>query len=525
MLAELGIAARYAAGLREFLRDRLSPEECRGLIARQFGNRERSFLQVLERAVFANPRSPYRKLLQHAGLEFPDVSRLVRQDGLEAALETLYDQGVYISLDEFKGRKPIRRGRLEIATKPGDFDNPLLARHYSAATSGSRGVRRRIVIDFDLLTHEAAYFYFFLQAFDLTHRPMGTWREIPPGAAGLKLVFRYAKLGKPVEKWFTQREILAHASDWKYALFTGGTLLASRMWGVALPVPQYVPSGNAAEVARWLAGVKAQGAPAVLDTNAGAGARVCIAAERDDLDIAGTFFRFGGEPFTAGKARLVEQAGAKAVCHYHMSEIGTLGMACATPEARDDVHLVTDKVGVIQRELLIGDSGRRVGALVLSSLLPSCPKIMLNVQSDDYGVLAKRACGCVFGELGFHWHLHGIRSYEKLTSSGVTFLGSELLDLVEEVLPARFGGSPVDYQFVEEEEDGLTRVSLVVSPKVGRVDEAEVVRAVLQRLSAVPGGRLMAGAWERDDTLRVDRREPYASAGFKILPLHVLENR
>ena len=58
-------------------------------------------------------------------------------------------------------------------------------------------------------------------------------------------------------------------------------------------------------------------------------------------------------------------------------------------------------------------------------------------------------------ELGFTTHLHTVRSYEKLTSGGVMFMGSMLHELLEETLPARFGGSPLDYQLVEEEEDGV----------------------------------------------------------------------
>jgi hypothetical protein len=150
---------------------------------------------------------------------------------------------------------------------------------------------------------------------------------------------------------------------------------------------------------------------------------------------------------------------------------------------------------------------------------------MLNVESDDYGVLESRPCGCVFGELGFRLHLHGIRSYEKLTSSGITFLGTGLLAVVEDVLPARFGGSPGDYQFVEEEENGISKVSIVVAPTVGAVDEQEVINVVLARLSACPGGHLMTDIWRRHGALQVARREPYATAAFKILPLNILNHK
>ena len=161
-------------------------------------------------------------------------------------------------------------------------------------------------------------------------------------------------------------------------------------------------------------------------------------------------------------------------------------------------------------------------SLVYTTLLPACPKLLLNVEMGDYGTLSERGCGCVWEELGMPVHLQGIRSYEKLTSAGMTFLGPELIRVVEEVLPARFGGGPTDYQFVEEEEGGLGRVSLVVSPRLGEVREQEVAEAVLRALEGCPGGELMAGVWRDGGTLRVRRQEPYSTAAAKILPLHLL---
>jgi len=150
---------------------------------------------------------------------------------------------------------------------------------------------------------------------------------------------------------------------------------------------------------------------------------------------------------------------------------------------------------------------------------------MLNVESDDYGVLAERDCGCPFGEIGFRRHLSSIRSYDKLTSEGMTFLGSELISLVEELLPARFGGRPIDYQFVEEESGGVSSINVVVSPRVGAVDEREIVEMVLASLrSHDVVKRLMADFWSRAATLRVVRREPYATGAAKVLLLHVLGN-
>ena len=131
--------------------------------------------------------------------------------------------------------------------------------------------------------------------------------------------------------------------------------------------------------------------------------------------------------------------------------------------AIDEVHLLLDKVAVLQYPKVVRPGLPPVGALHLTTLLPSCPKLMLNVETDDYGVLSERDCGCPLGALGFRTHLHDIRSYEKLTSEGMSFLGGDLLTLVEELLPQRFGGGPADYQLVEEEVGGLPKVSLVVA--------------------------------------------------------------
>jgi hypothetical protein len=62
-----------------------------------------------------------------------------------------------------------------------------------------------------------------------------------------------------------------------------------------------------------------------------------------------------------------------------------------------------------------------------------------------------------------------------------------MLHILEEVLPARFGGSPLDYQLLEEEdEQGFTRLSLLVSPRVALADEnaaLELIASALQRSS------------------------------------------
>jgi hypothetical protein len=151
---------------------------------------------------------------------------------------------------------------------------------------------------------------------------------------------------------------------------------------------------------------------------------------------------------------------------------------------------------------------------------------MVNVDTGDYGTLTRRRCGCTVEQAGFETHLHGIGSYEKPTSEGMNFLASDLVGLVEDVLPRSFGGGPTDYQLVEEDDDALPRVSVIVNPSLGELDDGELIAAVLRVLSA--GGeaqRMMADQWRAGGTLRVVRRAPYAVGGAKVLPLHSLGRR
>jgi hypothetical protein len=208
-------------------------------------------------------------------------------------------------------------------------------------------------------------------------------------------------------------------------------------------------------------------------------------------------------------------------CHYSLAEIGRLANACGAPEAPDDVHVAVDKIALLTREVEPAE-GVTIPGLVATSLLPSAPKVLINVELGDYAVRTNRACGCAWAGLGFTEHLHTIRSYEKLTSEGMHFIGADLIDLVEQTLPARFGGGPTDYQFVEEEENGLPRVSLVISPGIAIADTGAVVSTVLSSLAArSAANRMMADIWRDGRTLRVVRRDPFATRVGKIHALHV----
>ena len=513
---KLRASGTYLRELRRFLKTPIASEECPRIVAERLRRREQNFLATLDTAVFGQPLSPYVRLFNHAGIERGDVVRLTQEGGIEYALRQLAAAGVWFTYEEFKGRNVVRRGSLEFQVSPDDFDNRISPAEYWIETAGSRDVRRRSV-SLDILAHDAAYDALFLEAFNLIDRPIGLWRPVPPALAGLHIVLRLAKLGKQVEKWFSHNVV-----KWTQLNFVLG-IYGNRLLGARLPLPEHVPLGQAVRVAQWLATKRRQGMPALMNTNASSAVRVCQAALEHGLDISGTFFTVGGEPFTPAKAKIVAKTGSKAVAPYTMNEVERIALPCAMPTDLDDGHVTADKLAVIQREKRVGADGPVVKTLLLTTVMPVTPKLMFNVETDDYAILEDRDCGCLLQRLGLKTHLRQIRSIDKLTSEGMTFLGSRLLTLVEEILPARFGGSPTDYQFVEEEEDGLPKISIVVSPRIGPVDDAQLVNAVLTFLGEGHKARSMAAErWREAETLRVVRREPYTTVAAKILPLHIL---
>ena len=231
--------------------------------------------------------------------------------------------------------------------------------------------------------------------------------------------------------------------------------------------------------------------------------------------------RVSAEPFTAAKADIVRRAGCTAMSWYATGEAGIIGLPCSDRTEVDEVHFMADKLAMIRRERQIGP-GQAVLVNVYTSLVPSTAKLLLNFVSDDYAVIGRRVCGCPLEALGYTTHMHTIRSWEKLTSEGMTFCGHDLIRLIEEVLPSRFGGTAADYQFLETERAGLPKVDLLVSPRLGRVDEDAVLATVLGFLDNTPGAQTDRGdRWRQGNTVSVVRAEPVATAASKVMALHV----
>lgn len=522
-LSDLKMYGRFALGLRSFLRQKLSLEEAKEMVRRRMADREENFLRFIERGIFGYSHSPYRPLLKLAGCELEDIRKMVRANGLEATLRALRDSGVYIKFEEFKGREPIvRQGRV-FEVQAHDFDNPYLSRFYQARTGGTTGAGTRVEIDLEHLAERAAQNILAYDAYGILDAPMAIWHGILPDSSAITTILHRAHIGKVPEKWFSPIMRQDQKPALKYRLATRSIVATGRLLGVPIPLPEPVPLDQAGIVARWAAeAVKAHGRCSI-STSGSMALRVCIAAVEEGLNLTGTIFSGGGEPPTAAKQRQIARAGARTFPSYSLTELGPVARSCARPMDVNDQHLLKDAIALIQHAREVPHTEITVDAFHFTTLLPSAPKLMLNVESDDYGIVETRSCGCPLESYGYTEHLRDIHSFSKLTSEGVTLVGSEMVRILEEVLPAKFGGSLLDYQLMEEEdEQGFTRLNLLIDPKINIADETAVIQTVLEALGRSSVGADLARAhWSQAKTLRVKRMKPIWTSRGKLMPLHL----
>jgi len=518
---------RFAWGLRGFLREPITLEQSREIIRQRLQNREQNLLLLVKRAIYENKTSPYLKLLKLAGCEYGDFEQMVQSDGIEPALKKLASEGVYVSVEEFKGKKEIIRGGEIFKFKEKDFDNPFISGHLEARSGASRSAGTRTIYDFNFLTEDfAAYLSLSYGVYNAIDIPAALWYPIMPGA-GPSSVLVNIKAGKTPLKWFSQVERRGFRPSLKSRMGTNYLVYVGRLFGAKWPAPEYVALDDAWRVAEWLADVIKKEGGCYFSTYPSAAVRVCQAAKERGLNIAGTKFFAAGEPTTEAKRKEIESAKACIYPSYVFIEAGAVGHGCASPAMADEVHFFKDKLALIQQPREVPHAAVSIDAFLFTTLIPSAPKILFNVESGDYGVVETRSCGCEFERIGFTDHIYNIRGFDKLTSEGMTFIGTDLMKIIEEVLPVKFGGTSTDYQMVEEEdEQGHTHMSIVVSPELGAIDEAELIKTILTGLSkGKDGKRMMAEVWAQAKTLRVKRMPPFTTARGKLMPLHIYRHR
>ncbi len=513
-IADARAGARLLRRLPAFLRKPITAEEARATLRDRLERRDADFLALARRLIFGHAVSPYRALLRMVGCEYGDLERLVETGGPEGALATLAGQGVYLTVDEFKGRRPVIRGSTHLHPDPRAFTNPMCAPDVPGRSSGSRGAATPVLIALDYIRDCGVDTRLTLDA-----RGGGDWQKAywgVPGASATVVVLRLSAFGAPVVRWFSQIDPWTRGLDARYGWSVTGLRWGSLLAGRPIAAPEFVSVEDPHPIVRWMADLLRSGRTPFLQTFPTSAVRLCQAALAAGADLTGAKMIMGGEPTTRARLATIRQAGVDAVPRYSSIECGPIGHGCLRPEAPDDIHLLHDLHAVVQR------AGTD---LLVSSLRMTAPLVLFNVSLGDRATLRRRDCGCPMARLGWDTHLQGIHSVEKLTAAGMTFLDSDLVRVLEEVLPARFGGGPTDYQLVEDEDvDGRSTLRLLVHPRLGpRLDGVpdEAVTEVF--LSAVgPGAgveRVMGLAWRQGRILRVERRAPLVSGTGKILHL------
>lgn len=526
---DLASGARLLLGLPAFLRRPVPAHTAPAVIRRRLATREPVFLDLVRRAIFARPASPYHRLLRWAGCEAGDLDRLVRQHGIEGALGALYRAGVFLRADEAKGRVPVVRGGERFTLHPDALRNPLLTTHFRMHTGGSGGAPAAIPIDLATIRDRAVNRQILLAARGGVGATYVEWGV--PGSQTLFTVLEYACTGLPVRHWLLKVDPASPSLHAAYRWSLRLTHAASVVAGRPLARPEHVPADHALTVARRLAAIVGARQTAWYNGTVSSAVAIAAAAEAAGLDLRGARFAAGSEPMTEARRAAIRRAGVSVVVGFGTTETSRIGYGCLDESSVNDVHLLGDLNAVVQPgpsgAAPSGTTGLPPRALLLTPVSPTAPLVALNLSLGDQAFVDTRDCGCPYRAIGWTTQLRDIESFEKLNAGGMTFLDTEVVRIIEADLPAHFGGGPTDYQLLEEERpDGRPRVVLVVRPDVGTLDPAVVAAWFLDRLGRGSGAeRVMALTWQRSGILDVERRAPAVTDAGKILPVLRLTGR
>lgn len=520
IVTEIWRGARFFAGLGPHLRRPVTVERARTIVCRRLEQRERDFLALVRLAVYGHESSPYRPLLHRAGCEYGDLERLVGQRGLEGALATLYRAGVYLTVGELKGRSPAVRGEVAVEAELERLRNP--AEWVDApAPTGVPG--RRVSLYRAMFADLAVNATLALHARGGTEWAHAIWMVSQRSISGaiLWLLRHRGPDYRPV-RWFTRVDPRTCLNRLERSAPVV-THWISRAAGAPLPRVEFVPVVAPSPILAWMRETREKGRTPHLATPTTAAVDLCQTAERLGTDLSGVQFGVSAEPVTGARLAAIRRVGAEALPSYGAREAGLMAYGCLSPSAPDDMHFYEDVHAVIQP----GDAGAEAGlpaeALLVTSLRTSSPYILLNVSLGDRAVLERRVCGCALEAVGWTTHVHTVRSFEKLRISGALLLTDDLVRLLEEVLPARFGGGPNDYQLVEDDAEvveGKPRLRLLIHPRVGSVGPQAVADAF--RAAASAAGISVGHLWGDMRWLMVERRSPYLSDHGKLQVIHRL---
>ena len=355
------------------------------------------------------------------------------------------------------------------------------------------------------------------EAAGLADAPMILYRPGLPCTVAINTALRQIVIGNPVRRWFSP--VRARETNSPIRFRMAGALTPSLVRMLANRFP-----GRSSCLSRKPLWSRVQRAP-LPRVKAGpcrctvsAALTVSNAAVANGIDLTGVAFVGAGEPPSGEGAW--NRGERRAVRDILRDGRGGTDWICMRERGRSHgLHFLRDKTAVVQRAQVVPVLEKEVGVFHFTSLLPTAPKIMINVASDDFGVLEERQCGCALGELGFHQHLRQIRSRQQDDGPGdhARFVRrrAHCRRLASVAVRRDIAGLSVGGR--KEHGTGETELHLLVSPSVQLDDEAEPARVFVEALSrGTPGAALQGAIIKSANAVRVRRLKPQLTANGKL---------
>lgn len=515
-------ALGVARGLRRITARPVGIEEARAAVSREVAERPERFLTSLDALVWPFPESPTARLLAAAGLESGDVRTIVHDRGLVDALEHLRDLGVHVSYEEAQGRQTVVRGSTRFDVDPSDFFNPIVPADYLATTGGSRSKGTPVELSFRWQRRQGVQRAIQHDMAGTSGAPTAVWLPVFPSAAGFGAVMKQTAGGNRPERWFSQVPTDLAGIESHKQLANKAIPALNALARTGLPSPEHVPTSDPEPVVEWMVDARRRSDRVAI---AGYASSITAAARwacERGIRLDGVVAFPASEPVTKGKLDAIRASGMVAFPAYAFVPEGTMAITC--PSFEDEAYHVWDQdLAVVARRRDRGD-GTEVDAFCWTSLAVEAPRVMLNVENDDFGRVQHHvACDCPLGRLGLTTTVADIRGISKVVAAGISIEGSTFDRLCEELLPAGIGGGAGDYQFVEDDTAGRTVIELRVRPSIGPIDDAAALDLVRRTIEADELGVLASSVWGEDGHVRVARTDPIITRAGKQLAYERLQ--
>jgi len=503
-----------ALALRNHFRSPINPAPERR-IREQIQNRETNFLSLVRPALF-NADHPYSQLFALAGCTLGDLESSVRRDGLEATLRSLLAQGVYLTHDEYRGRVEIVRGGRHIPSTPADWINQRGKGGVIQSSSGTSGRSVQTGSSIEMVADIEASLMVMLRDLRMTERAVLNIGPILPGF-GLLLALVTKRMGLNCDSWYAPAG--GAPGNAHYRLATHSIVTILRLSGARISYPAYLPPNEFGPIVDALARHHARGDKTAIGGFVSAVTRVAANATERGIDLSGCCAIVTGEALTDAKRSVIESAGITPYSIYGASDMGTVGYPCASMTTGNCVHVFVNGLTLTTRP---SQHDSNADALCATSVLPYAPRVLINVEMGDTGIVEEARCHCSLSALGLTTQVRNIAAISKVTAQGITIDVADLVRLLEEAIPSRFGGGPHDYQLIEKEGAAQSEAELRIRPGATTADPKQVLEFFLSETRRLYGGSMTVLSWTQSDGIHVVVAPPILAGTGKFRSVRLL---